>query len=150
MVDAARLLALLDRLARETDGLRRLAALPDGELGPESDAMAAVKYRFVVAVEVAVDVSRHVAASEGMRAPQDMRDAFVVLVEQGWLPATADLPAMAGFRNLLVHGYAEVDDGLVRELLRTRLDDLDAFRRAVAQRVAGEDVGGQDVGGPAS
>jgi uncharacterized protein YutE (UPF0331/DUF86 family) len=136
MVDLPRLLALLDRIARETLELRRLAALPDAELAPGSDVLAAVKYRFVVAVEAAVDVCRQVAASEGLRAPRDLRDAFVVLVEAGWLPA-GDLTAMAGFRNLLVHGYAEVDDTRVREILRTRLDDLDAFRRAVAQRATG-------------
>lgn len=91
-------------------------------------------FRFVVAIEAAVDACRHVAASEGLRAPRDMRDAFVVLVEADWLDERPELATMAGFRNLLVHGYAEVDDRRVREVLRTRLDDLDAFRRAVAAR----------------
>jgi uncharacterized protein YutE (UPF0331/DUF86 family) len=134
MVDPPRLLALLDRIATETAGLRRLAALPDADLGPTSDALAAAKYRFVVAIEAAVDICRHVAASEGLRAPRDMRDAFAVLAEAGWLPDEHEFAAMAGFRNLLVHGYAEVDDERVRHVLRTRLDDLDAFRRAVAER----------------
>ena len=34
---------------------------------------------------------------------------------------------MARFRNLLVHGYAVVDDNRVIEILQTRLEDLDAF-----------------------
>ncbi len=138
MVDLSRLLALLDRIAVETAALRGLSARPDVELHATSDALAAVKYRFVVAIEAAVDICRHVAASEGLRAPRDMRDSFLVLVEAGWLPDSVDLTGMAGFRNVLVHGYAEVDDDLVRLVLRTRLDDLDAFRHAVAQRVAGE------------
>ncbi len=134
MVDLPRLLSLLERIAAETAGLRALAARPDVELDAGSDALAAVKYRFVVAIEAAVDICRHVAASEGLRVPRDMRDAFAVLVEAGWLPGSVDLTGMAGFRNVLVHGYAEVDDDLVRMALRTRLDDLDAFRRAVAAR----------------
>ena len=136
MVDLPRLLALLDRIAVETVALRRLAALPDDDLASGSDRLAAVKYRFVVAIEAAVDVCRHIAASEGLRAPRDMRDAFAVLVEADWLPAHVDFGTMAGFRNLLVHGYAAVDDCRVRQVLRTRLDDLDAFRRALAGRAS--------------
>lgn len=104
MVDLPRLLALLERISTETAALRRSAALSDAELEGGSDALAAVKYRFVVAIEAAVDVCRHVAASEGLRPPRDMRDAFAVLVEAGWLPGSVDLAGMAGFRNLLVHG----------------------------------------------
>jgi uncharacterized protein YutE (UPF0331/DUF86 family) len=135
MVDAERLLLLLERIAAETRALRRLSALDDAELADGSDPLAAVKYRFVVAIEAVVDVCRHVAASEGLRVPQDMRDAVAVLQEAEWLPA-GDLPDMAGFRNVLVHGYADVDDELVRRALRTRLDDLDSFRRAVAARAS--------------
>jgi uncharacterized protein YutE (UPF0331/DUF86 family) len=34
---------------------------------------------------------------------------------------------MAGFRNLLVHGYDEVDLAIVRDVLEHHLGDLDAF-----------------------
>lgn len=47
-VDTPRLLALLDRIAAETAALRRLAALDDRDLAPDSTALAAVKYRFNV------------------------------------------------------------------------------------------------------
>jgi uncharacterized protein YutE (UPF0331/DUF86 family) len=38
---------------------------------------------------------------------------------------------MAGFRNILVHGYDEVDLAIVEDVLRTRLGDLDAFVAAI-------------------
>lgn len=136
MVDAVRLLALLERIRVETLALQRLAGLPDERLAGDSDELAAVKYRFVVAIEAAVDASRHIAASEGLRVPRDMRDAFAVLIEAGWLPADEQLADMAGFRNLLVHGYADVDDERVRVFLRARLHDLDTVRRVIASRVA--------------
>ena len=43
------------------------------------------------------------------------------------------LENMARFRNLLVHGYAIVDDARVVEILKTRLHDLDEFRQSVAR-----------------
>lgn len=130
MISAPRLQALLDRINAETGHLRRLSALP--HLDP--DQLAAVKYRFVVAIEASIDAARHVAVSTGLRGATDFADAFVVLGDAGILEPdlVPRLQALARFRNLLVHGYAAVDDGRVVEILRTELDDLDRFRRQVA------------------
>lgn len=137
MVDAGRLRTLLDRIADETAHLRRLAAMPDDELTGDPDRLAAVKYRFVVAIEAAIDVCQHVISSEGLRAPADFADAFRSLGEAGYLQPeiVPQLQQMTRFRNLLVHGYARIDDARVVDVLRTRLDDLDSFRRQVAQQV---------------
>jgi uncharacterized protein YutE (UPF0331/DUF86 family) len=40
---------------------------------------------------------------------------------------------VARFCNLLVHGYADVDDDRVVEIRHERLDDLATFRQQVAQ-----------------
>jgi uncharacterized protein YutE (UPF0331/DUF86 family) len=34
---------------------------------------------------------------------------------------------MAGTRNILVHGYDKVDDGLVYGILKRHLDDFDRY-----------------------
>ena len=139
MVDELRVRQMLDRLGVEIDALRRLARLDAGELLRDDDLLAAVKYRFIVAIEVCIDVGRHVVASEGLRAPLDYADAFAVLADAGLLdPAiAAELRDTARFRNLLVHGYAKVDDTRVVEILRDRVDDLAAFRTALARAAGG-------------
>lgn len=75
-----------------------------------------------------------------LRAPTSFADVFAVLGETGMLPRdlVPHLERRAGFRNLLVHRYADIDDTRVLELLRTRLGDFEAFRRAIAE-VALED-----------
>lgn len=135
MVDPARLRRLLDRIGVELSHLRRLAGRAD--LAGDADRLAGVKYRFIVAIEAAIDAGEHVIASEALRAPESFADVFSVLGEAGLLPAdlVPALERMARFRNLLVHGYADVDDGRVLEILRCRLDDLEAFRREVARLV---------------
>jgi uncharacterized protein with HEPN domain len=41
-----------------------------------------------------------------------------------------DLPRIVAFRNILIHGYATVDDALVWQLLDAKLPDLvEALRR---------------------
>ena len=134
MVDPERLRALLDRLHEETGHLRRLAGRDDASL-TDPDVLAAVKYRFVVAIETCIDAGEHVLSSEGLRRPADDADVFAVLGESGFLPAdlVPSLQDMARFRNLLVHGYLNVDDARVVEILRTRLGDLDAFRAELAR-----------------
>jgi uncharacterized protein YutE (UPF0331/DUF86 family) len=135
VVDELRVRAVLDRLRAEIDALRRLAGRDEAALLGDDDLLAAVKYRFIVAIEVCIDVGRHVVASEGLRAPLDYADVFAVLSEAGLLAPdlAAQLRDTARFRNLLVHQYGFVDDRRVVEILRTRVDDLARFRTALAR-----------------
>ncbi|MGH2723874.1 MAG: type VII toxin-antitoxin system HepT family RNase toxin [Actinomycetota bacterium] len=136
MVDPGRLRALLDRLGEESGHLRRMAERPAAELLADEDALAAAKYRFVVAIETCIDAGEHVIASEGLEAPSSFAKVFRVLAASGYLHTDigAELERMARFRNLLVHGYQEVDDRRVVEILQTRLGDFDVFREQLAGR----------------
>jgi uncharacterized protein YutE (UPF0331/DUF86 family) len=133
MVDPERLSALLLRLAEERRELQGLAEL-DERIGLDTNELAAAKYRFIVATEVCIDIGQHIISSEGLKVADSYAHVFDVLCEGGFLPGdlAGDLHNMAGFRNLLVHGYAVVDDSRVREILRTRLGDFEAFRRVIA------------------
>lgn len=137
MVDPLRLRALLDRLRDEVTDLRRLAGYDAATLLADRDKLKSIKYGFVVAIEICIDAGQHVIASEGYRAPSNYGEVFTVLAEHGHL-ADEDVPtfvAMAGFRNLLVHGYADIDDRRVVATLHNHLDDFDRFRRALAASV---------------
>ena len=64
-----------------------------------------------MAVEICLDIANHFIADEGWRAPTSNRDAFQVLFEKEVV--SEDLlkrcQSMAGFRNILVHMYENVD-----------------------------------------
>lgn len=70
--------------------------------------------------------------------PRTNRELFTLLEKAGWIDEElADrLRSMAGFRNLLVHGYAAVDLSVLEEVLAERLGDLDAFAEAVRSRMS--------------
>jgi uncharacterized protein YutE (UPF0331/DUF86 family) len=61
------------------------------------------------------------------------REVFALLARHGWIPEelAARLRDMAGFRNILVHGYETVDLRIVEDIVRNHLDDLLAFVAAV-------------------
>lgn len=135
MVDPQRVLRLLERLEQELSHLRRSADRGAEELLGDPDALAAIKYRLVVAVEVCIDIGHHIISSEGLRAPEDFADVFSSLAEGGFVSKEMvdGLQDMARFRNLLVHVYEHVDDRRVVEILQTRLGDFDVFRERITR-----------------
>lgn len=150
MVDPLRLRSLLERLDEEVRDLQRLASYEPATLLADRDKLKSVKYGFVVAIEICIDVGNHIIASEGYRAPRTYGDVFAVLAEHGHLPddAVPTYVAMAGFRNLLVHGYAVVDDARVVEMLHERTHDFTSFRAAIAAVVADAAEHSTDPSGP--
>lgn len=76
-----------------------------------------------------VDVSAHVLAALGGPVPDDYGSLLVELGRQHILPAEFALRVspMAGFRNILVHEYLEVDLREVYDALQNRLDDFRTF-----------------------
>lgn len=125
MVDAERVIRLLDGIRQDVERLRRVS--PSGE-----EALDAIKYRFITAIEGAARVAHHLAVSEGWTTPESNAEAFAVLADHGVItPELAtQLGRAAGFRNVLVHRYVEVDDKQVLANL-TRLTDLDDYVREI-------------------
>jgi uncharacterized protein YutE (UPF0331/DUF86 family) len=100
--------------------------------------------RFIVhtlqlAVQAALDAASHIVSDERLGEPETNRQLFDLLHKGGWLPAslTAALRDMAGFRNVVVHGYETVDLRIVADVVVNRLDDLLAFVAAVRARLRG-------------
>lgn len=94
--------------------------------------MGHLKYTFQTAIEACIDAAHHVIAAEGLQVAPSNADAFRTLAAAGLLDRElADSMAGAvGFRNVLVHGYADVRDDLVVANLE-RLDDLRGVVRAM-------------------
>ena len=97
----------------------------------------AAKYRLLVAIEAAASMCTHLAARQFGEAPSSYAQCFQVLASSGIIsPELAErLAAMARFRNLLVHVYAEVDDSQVWEVLRSNLGDLENYLAAIGAAV---------------
>lgn len=125
MVDAERLARLLARVAADVADLR---ATRSADLLADELRLRAVKYSFVTGIEGCARAAQHVLSSEGMGVPDSNAAAIRMLGDHGVVDvALAGRVSLAvGFRNVLVHEYAEVDDARVVANL-SLLDDLDAF-----------------------
>jgi uncharacterized protein YutE (UPF0331/DUF86 family) len=92
-----------------------------------------VEYTLQTAVQAALDTASHIVSEERLGEPATNRELFALLVRAGILDAELGqrLQAMAGFRNVLVHGYDAVNLAIVRDIVENRLEDLDAFVAAI-------------------
>ena len=125
-------LALVETYVRE---LRELAR-------PESIAHDLRELRFVertlqLAVQAALDTASHIVSDGHLGEPLTNQDLFMLLARHGWIgdDLASHLAAAAGFRNLLVHGYAAIDVAIVRDVAEHHLDDLLAFVEAVRRKI---------------
>jgi len=82
-----------------------------------------------IAIEACFDIGKIIISQKMFRDPKDNKDIFVILAEAGIisLQSLEFLTPMAGTRNILVHGYDKVDDGLVYGILKRHLNDFDVF-----------------------
>lgn len=132
MVDDERLLAMLARVTERIRILEQYAALEPEVVLRDRRSMGDLKYTFQTALEACIDAAQHAVASEGLGVPASNADAFRSMADADLLDGElADsMAGAAGFRNVLVHGYTEVEDARVVANL-SRLDDLRAYVRAV-------------------
>ena len=98
--------------------------------------------RFVVhtlqlAIQAVLDVGSYLVSDERLGEPETNRSIFRLLARAGALPSplAERLERMAGFRNVVVHMYQDVDLAIVRDVVEHRLDDLLAFVAAIRQRL---------------
>ncbi len=92
-----------------------------------------VEHTLQIAIQAALDVASHLVSDARLGEPETNRELFDLLVRGGRLPEAlaTSLRDLEGFRNVLVHGYQEVDLGIVEDVLAHRLDDLLHFVAAV-------------------
>ena len=124
----AKKLALIETCVRELQSLAR----PD-VIRTDVREERFVEHTLQIAIQAALDVASHIVSDERLGEPETNRALFDLLARAGKLPAglAATLRDMAGFRDVIVHGYQDVDLAVVEDVLRNHLGDLLAFVAAV-------------------
>ena len=115
--------------------LRRLAR--PTELSSDLRERRFVEHTLQIAIQAALDVASHIVSDERLGEPRTSRELFDLLERADWVPSplATTLRNMVGFRNVLVHGYDDVDVAIVRDVVEHRLDDLLRFVAIVRGRL---------------
>ena len=85
----------------------------------------------------ALDVASHISSAVGLD-PGNYASSIDCLVEAGALPRSFGerFRGIAGLRNVLVHGYLEIDLDPMAGMLSERLDDFEEFASRVEHWLA--------------
>jgi uncharacterized protein YutE (UPF0331/DUF86 family) len=102
------------------------------QLASDTELLWVVERGLQLCAQNALDIATHLAASRGRDVP-DYASAIDELGRLGVLePEFArQFRNVAGFRNVLVHGYLEVDLELLHALMHERLGDFESFAARV-------------------
>lgn len=97
-----------------------------------------VAHTLQITIQAALDIASHIVSAARLGEPETNRELFLLLAKAGWLSGTlADImEKMAGFRNIVVHGYENVNLKILRDIVENRLDDLLAFTAAINSRLS--------------
>jgi uncharacterized protein YutE (UPF0331/DUF86 family) len=125
-------LAFIETCLRE---LRSLARPDEMELDVKERRF--IEHTLQVCIQAAQDVASHVVSEQRLGEPSTNQALFALLAGAGWLEreTAAALRAAVGLRNVLVHGYSDVDPRIVRNVLEEHLVDIEAFVRQIRARV---------------
>ena len=130
MVDQEIFSRRLDALDLYLERVERLGEVSEDEFA-ENPAIHDLAERYLhLAMEASIDLANHWIADRALRTPESNRDSFSVLEESGEIDAglAERLRGWAGFRNILVHQYANIDHRIAWRAVRDDLGDLVALR----------------------
>lgn len=88
-----------------------------------------------ICVECVLDIANIIISSLGLERPDSYRETILTLYKQGVIPEqfAKQIVGMASFRNILVHDYTRVDDDIILDILKNRLDDFAVFAQYITK-----------------
>lgn len=100
----------IDLINRSIARLKKMAALTREQFLADPDIYAITEHHLRRALESLFDTGRHIMAKQGLGHPVDYRSIILTLGREQIIPPqfAEKIKGMAGYRNRLVHGYAEV------------------------------------------
>ena len=124
----------LDQLSEYLEILNHYRAYSLEEFLADPERYGSAERFLQLAVEVILDVGNHIVADEQLGRVEKSRDVAALFLANGLIDdQLADKwLRMIGFRNILVHEYAELDRRIVYQVLCEQLDDLSALKKVFA------------------
>jgi uncharacterized protein YutE (UPF0331/DUF86 family) len=138
MVDIGVVHRRLEALMRYLGLLDQFKAVERSTFVAESSQHDLAERYLHLATEAAIDLANHIIADSGFETPESYRSTFAVLGSHGILEEDLclRLQRWAGFRNILVHDYLDVDHGITFDAIQSDLKDLEQFAAVVAKLFA--------------
>ena len=127
----------IDIIVRNLEFLNDYRFVHEEEFLNSYKDVQAVKYSLLEIMEACIDIASHIISVKGFERAESYAEMFEILGKRGIISRdlAEKLADMARFRNLLVHGYARVDNARVLEIVKEELDDIEAFVKEILAKL---------------
>lgn len=88
-----------------------------------------------LAIECVLDIGNHLISRLEYEKPETYQEILLILGKNSIIPKefAEKIAKMAGFRNILIHNYLEINERLVFEYLQNNLSDFEAFNKYIVK-----------------
>ncbi len=130
MVDQNLILRKIAELEAYLQQIREFSGITAEQYAGDWKIQRIVERTLQMMIELCVDIANHIISDQRMRVPATYVDTFKVLYEAHLIDNNlySTMEKMAKFRNIVVHNYDKIDQGIVVMILRKHLDSFLAFR----------------------
>jgi len=135
MVRPEKIRKRLQKLDEYLDILRSLARTPYDRFQRDPLLRGSAERYLHLAIETINDLGNHVIADDQLGKVEQYKDIPDILMKKKMISkAQKEIwMRMIGFRNTLVHDYADIDRRIVYNVLQENLNDLGGFKAVFAR-----------------
>ncbi|WAI01809.1 type VII toxin-antitoxin system HepT family RNase toxin [Methanogenium organophilum] len=133
-----RVLHHMQELQDAANDWKRYQSIPREDFFSSRDTRNMVFHAMMVAIQSAIDVATDIIAEERLQKPATYRETFEILGKNGILPdpLARELSALAGFRNVLVHIYWDLDLEQIYAILQRDLVFVEDFAEVIRKHLS--------------
>lgn len=138
MNDIDKIFLRLHKLKEFVDFLKLYKDITVEELIGNIEKRSAIERNLELAVEACLDIAELIIADQRLTPPTKASEAIEILGKHNIIDSKFAnyFAKIAGFRNILVHDYINIDYKEVADKINNRLGDFDRFAQEVAKFLA--------------
>ena len=135
MVNSALLSKKISNVRHNLSRIRTKAPLQLNDLKTDIDIQDIVLHNLQLAVQGCIDIAAHIVADQGWGVAGSINETFYILRDKKAisLEMMEKMVSMAGFRNILIHEYEDVNLDIVHAIVEHHLHDIDKFLLTIAK-----------------
>ena len=134
-MDKDLLLKYLKELEANLQELKKIKIRDVKELNTNIEKQWSILHGLQIVIQGILDIGNGILSYLGVTDIDTYREIIIKLGENKILPVdfTDDIKNIAGFRNILIHGYTSVDMEKVYFIVKNKLENIDRFIKYISE-----------------
>lgn len=127
----------LKELVKNLEKWKEYEKISEEEFLSNEDYQNMIMHCMLRAIQASIDIGNEIIRMKKFREPSSYKEVFEILYEKKVIgkDLKEELKFLAGFRNVLVHLYLEIDLKKIYKILKTKRGVLEEFAKIVKKLV---------------